>query len=76
MFEANFLSILLKPNYEKPIDSAQDVLDRGLTIIFAPGRDSIVELLKNSPSSITRELADKTIVVKVIFCYIKTSILI
>ena len=70
-FEASYLSILLKPNYEKAVDSAQDVLDRGLALISIPGRESLVEILKNSPSKITRELAERTIVAKVIFCFIK-----
>ena len=64
MLEANYLSILLKPNYEKAIDTAQDVLDRGLTIIEYPGAEAIVEIMKNSPSNITRELAERTIVCK------------
>ena len=67
MLEANYLSILLKPNYEKPIDTAQDVLDRGIEVIYPPGLESIVEMLKNSPSKITRQLAERTIVSKVIF---------
>ena len=45
MFEANFLSILLKPSYEKAVDTAQDVLDRGLTVITYPGLESKVETL-------------------------------
>ena len=67
MLEANYLSILLKPNYEKAIDTAQDVIDRGLTIIWSPGTESLVEVLKNSPYKITRQLAERTIVSKVIF---------
>ena len=45
----------------------QDVLDRGLSVISYIGAESIVEMLKNSPSKITRELAERTIVPKVIF---------
>ena len=67
MLEANYLTMLLKPNYEKAIDTAQDVLDTGLTVIYAPGTESMVEVLKNSPAKITRELAERTIVPKVIF---------
>ena len=67
MLEANYLTMLLKPNYEKAIDTAQDVLDTGLTVIYAPGTESMVEVLKNSPAKITRELAERTIVSKVIF---------
>ena len=64
MLEANFLTILLKPNYEKAVDTAKDVLDRGLTVIYAPGSEGIVELLKNSPDYTARTLAERTIVCK------------
>ena len=67
MFESTFFSMLIKPVYETPINTAQDVLDRGLTVIDSPGAVSLVEILKNSPSSITRQLAERTIVPKVIF---------
>ena len=70
MLEANYLTILLKPNYEKAVDTAQDILDRGLTVIYPPGTGSLVEILKSSPSNITRELAEITFVPKVkIFCH-------
>ena len=67
MFEANYLSILLKPNYEKAIDTAEDIIDRNLSVIYPPGYESKVEISKNSPSNITRTLAERTIVPKVIF---------
>ena len=76
MLEANFLTILLKPVYEKPIDTAQDVLDRGLTLISSPYDDSIVEKMKKSPFYITRTLAERTIVPKVIFCCTESVLLI
>ena len=66
MLEANYLNILLKPNYEKAIDSAEDILARGLSVIYPPGYKSTVEIMKNSPSKITRQLAERTIVPKVI----------
>ena len=66
MLEANYLVILLTPNYEKPIDTPQDVLDRGLTVLSAPGTGSKVEILKKSEVKIDRELAKMMIVVKVI----------
>ena len=67
-FEANFLTILLKPNYEKAVDTAQEVLDRGLEVIYPPGGESMVEMWKNSADEITRKLAERTVVAKVIFC--------
>ena len=64
-FESVFLDILLIRNYEKPVDTAEDVRDRNLTVVYPPGAESIVEMLKNSPSAVTRALADRTIVPKV-----------
>ena len=65
-YESSLLDIILKRNYEKPIDTAQELLERGLSVIFTPGRESLVEILKNSPSYITRTLAERTVVPKVI----------
>ena len=66
-FGSVFLGILLKPNYGKPVDTAEDVVDRGLKVIKSPGMESMVEMLKQSPFPITRTLAERTVVAKVIF---------
>ena len=68
MFEANFLTVLLKPNYEKAVDTPEEILDLGLGLIYPPGGESLVEMWKNSPDEITRKLAERTVVPKVIFC--------
>ena len=70
MLECNYLTILLKPTYEKPVNGAEDILDRGLTVVNYPGSESLVKMLRNSPNKISRELAENTIVAKVIFCNI------
>ena len=67
MLEANYLTILLAPNYEKAIDTPQDILDRGLEVIYPPGMQSAVETYKNSPYKTIRDLAEMTIVPKVRF---------
>ena len=69
MLEANYLSILLKPNYEKPIDGPQDVIDSGLNLVWGPGQQSYLDMYKNSPSIIARKLAERTIVSKVIILF-------
>ena len=66
-FESVFLDILLKTNYEKPVDTAEDVRDRNLTVVKGPNTGSMLKMLKNSPSAVIRELAEMTIVPKVIF---------
>ena len=57
MLESNFLTILLKPNYEKYVDTAEDVIDRGMAVIKIPGTESIKNMRMNSPNYITRTLA-------------------
>ena len=69
MLECNYLSILLKPNYEKPVDTAEDVIDRGLAILKIPFIESSIEMSKNSPFYLTRTLAERAIVPKV-FTYL------
>ena len=68
MFESNYLTMLTKPTYEKPVDTSQDVVERGLTIVLGPGSESVVESMKNSPSAVDRALAEQSFVTKVIFC--------
>ena len=69
MFESTYFSMLMKPVYEEwRIDTVQDVLDRGLTVIWPPGLESEHEYWKNSPSKIGRQFAERIIVAKVIFC--------
>ena len=63
--ECNFLTILLKPNYEKAVDTAQDILDSGLTILDIPGTEAKVENNKKSSSKVTRDLSTNTTVAKV-----------
>ena len=74
-FESLFLESLLKPNYEKPVDTAEDVLDRELSVIVVSGMESIVGMMKKSPFPLTRRLAERTDVPKVILFYIDKMLL-
>ena len=72
MLECNYLTILLKQNYGKYVDTAEDVLDMGLTVMYYPGAEAFVVAYKNSPSPIIRTLAERTVVAKVIFWSIES----
>ena len=74
MFESNYFTMLMKPTYGNPLDTAEDIVDSGLRVVVFPGQESIVEMLKNSPFIITRTIAERTIVPKVIFCNISILI--
>ena len=69
MLESNYLTMLMKPNYEKPVDSADDIINRGLAVIYAPGFESTRMEILNDPtaSDTAKTLAERTIVPKVIF---------
>ena len=72
MLECNYLEILIKPNYEKPVDSAKDVLDRGFTILWSPGYEIWREiLLEQNYSQVTKNLAKNTFIAKVGFFIVK-----
>ena len=66
ILECNYLTTILKPVYEKPIDTAEDIIERGITIIGIPGRESMVETLKKSTFPLTRALGENTYVPKVV----------
>ena len=66
-FESLLLDILLKKNYEKAVDTAEDVFNRGLGVLNGPGTGSAVKILSNSPFYITKTLAERTTVAKVIY---------
>ena len=62
---SNYLSVLIMPSYEKPVDTAEDVIQRNLTVLGIPGNEARVEADKNSPFQIVREVAKITYVAKV-----------
>ena len=66
MFESIYLTMLVKPIYEKPLDTAEDIIDSGLNILAGPGSEAIISLMKNSPSIIAQTFAERTIIPEVI----------
>ena len=62
ILECNYLTVLIKPVYEKPIDTAEDILERGLKIIDTPGTQDKIDPLKQSSSQLIRTIAVNTII--------------
>ena len=57
MLTCNYLTVLVKPMYDKPVDTSEDVIAAGLTIINIPGAEANVKIMEVSNSQITRALA-------------------
>ena len=66
ILECNYLTVLLKPTYEKPVDTAEDIIERGLIIITGPNSGSIVEMEKKSEFESVQQMAELTYVATVL----------
>ena len=65
ILECNYLTVLLKPNYERFIDSTSDIIEMNLTTLWPPGRETGINDLRESPSVLANELAKRSYVAKV-----------
>jgi hypothetical protein len=63
-FEANLLKMMLKHEYEEPIDSAQDIVDRGMIPIIPS--QHYMDNLKQSPNVLYQQLAEKAIMFNIL----------
>ena len=61
---ANFRSMLLSTILEKPLDTADDILNRGLIPFASPFGGIFVDILKNSPNPVYQQLAEIFLVPK------------
>ena len=47
MLESNYLTMLVKPTFGKPVDSKQDIIDRGLNLIMEWCMDDVFNASAN-----------------------------
>ena len=57
-FLANFLTMLIKPVLEKPIDSVQTIVDQGMVPITTDAGQYYIDFLKSSANPLYRQLAE------------------
>ena len=55
---------MLRPNFEPPMDSAQDLVDNNITLFLLPGATIFKQLLENSPIPAYNKLAETTYITK------------
>ena len=61
---SNYLTVLIKPEYEAPVDTAQDVWDRGLIINIIPVGAIWKQFLEKSGIPIYNKLAERVVLAK------------
>ena len=60
----NYLEVLLKPSYEKPVEGAAEIIKRGITPVLLPNQRIYVQLFSNSPDPVYQKLAERFYVCK------------
>ena len=60
----NWLTILLTPSYEEPVETAKDVIKRNITPILYPGAEIYIQLFAASPDPIYQEISRRFVIAK------------
>ena len=60
----NFLTVLLKPRYEEPVDTAADVLTRNFTIVRFPGGESWIQYFAKYHDPVYQNLSQRFVIAK------------
>ena len=54
---SNYLTVLLRPKYEEPVETAADLIKRDITPILWPGGWKYIELFAASPDPVYQEIS-------------------
>ena len=60
----NYLTVLLTPSYEEPVESAKDLIKRDLIPFYAPGGDIYKQFFASSPDPIYQEISRRLLIPK------------
>ena len=55
----NFLTVLLTPSYEEPVETAKDLINRGITLILWPGAEIWIQLFAASQDPNYQEISQR-----------------
>ena len=61
---SNYLTVLLRPRYEEPVDTAADLIKRDITLILEPGSDIFKQFFAVSSDPIYQELSRRLVIAK------------
>ena len=70
---SNYLTVLLRPNFEEPVDTAADILRLNITPVVQPNHNIYRQMFANSPDPIYQELSRRLVVAKTMGYYSKYS---
>ena len=61
---SNWLTVLLMPSYEEPVETAADLIKRNITPILWPGGDFYIQIFAASPDPNYQELSRRFVIAK------------
>ena len=61
---SNYLTVLLRPRYEKPVETAADIITRDVTPFYFPGGDIWKQFFADSPDPHYQEIAKRLHIAK------------
>ena len=60
----NYLTVLLTPSYEEPVETAEELINRDITPFMSPGSEIYVQLFAASSDPIYQEIARRLVIAK------------
>ena len=61
---SNYLSVLLRPSYEEPVDTAADLIKRDITPLMSFNSEIYKQIFAASPDPIYQEISKRLVIVK------------
>ena len=61
---SSYLTVLLKPSYEEPVETAEDLIERDITPFSWPGSDYYIEMFAEYPDPFYKQIAPKLHIAK------------
>ena len=61
---SNYLTVLLRPSYEEPVETAADLINRDITPFYAPGSEILRQVFAASSVPVYQELSRRLVIAK------------
>ena len=61
---SNYLTVLLTPSYEEPVETAKDLITRDITPMFWPGGEIYIQFFADSPDPNYQEISRRLFIAK------------
>ena len=61
---SNYLTVLLRPSYEKPVETAADLIKRDITPFYIPGGEIYIQLFAASSDPNYQEISRRLVIAK------------